>query len=54
MIFFSGTIEGESGITHCGLYVGNNRMIHCGNPCTYADLTDAYWQEHFTGYGRFY
>ena len=54
VIFFSGTIEGESGITHCGLYVGNNRMIHCGNPCTYADLTDAYWQEHFTGYGRFY
>ena len=54
VIFFSGTIEGESGITHCGLYVGNNRMIHCGNPCTYADLTDAYWQEHFAGYGRFY
>ena len=31
VIFFSGTIEGENGITHCGLYVGNNRMIHCGN-----------------------
>ena len=54
VIFFSGTIEGESGISHCGLYVGNNRMIHCGNPCTYADLTDAYWQEHFAGYSRFY
>ena len=54
VVFFQGTIEGESGITHCGLYVGNNRMIHCGNPCTYADLTDSYWQEHFAGYGRFY
>ena len=54
VIFFSGTIEGESGITHCGLYVGNNHFIHCGNPCSYADLTDAYWQEHFSGYGRFY
>ena len=54
VIFFSGTIEGESGITHCGLYVGNNHFIHCGNPCSYADLTDAYWQEHFAGYGRFY
>ena len=54
VIFFSGTIEGESGITHCGLYVGNNHFIHCGNPCSYADLADAYWQEHFAGYGRFY
>ena len=54
VIFFSGTIEGESGITHCGLYVGNNHFIHCGNPCSYANLTDAYWQEHFSGYGRFY
>ena len=54
VIFFSGTIEGESGITHCGLYVGNNHFIHCGNPCSYADQTDVYWQEHFAGYGRFY
>ncbi len=54
VIFFQGTIAGEEGITHCGLYVGNNMMIHCGNPCSYADLSEAYWQQHFYGYGRLY
>ena len=23
-------------------------------PCSYADLNDAYWQQHFAGYGRVY
>ena len=55
VIFFQGTMgEGTEGITHCGLYVGNNMMIHCGNPCSYADLTDSYWQTHFYGYARLY
>ena len=55
VIFFQGTMgEGVGGITHCGLYVGNNMMIHCGNPCSYADLTDSYWQTHFYGFGRLY
>lgn len=31
VIFFSGTIEGESGVTHCALYVGNGMMVHCGS-----------------------
>ena len=31
VIFFAGTIEGDSGITHCGLYVGNGWMVHCGS-----------------------
>ena len=55
VIFFEGTMgEDNIGITHCGLYVGNNMMIHCGNPCSYADLTDSYWQQHFYGFGRLY
>lgn len=55
VIFFQGTMgEGTEGITHCGLYVGNNMMVHCGNPCSYADLTDSYWQQHFYGFGRLY
>ena len=54
IVFFEGTIEGENGVTHCGIYVGDNKMIHVGNPCSYADLTDAYWQQHFAGYGRVY
>lgn len=58
VIFFTGTLgegaDGNDGVTHCGLYVGNNMMVHCGNPCSYADLTDRYWQPHFLGYGRLY
>lgn len=55
VVFFEGTMGGEvGGVTHCGLYVGNNMMIHCGNPCSYADLTDSYWQQHFLGFGRLY
>jgi hypothetical protein len=52
MIFFQGTINRATGITHVGIYVGNGMMIHCGNPITYADLSDRYWQEHFYGFGR--
>ena len=54
LIFFEGTISGEEGITHVGLYVGGNHMLHCGSPIGYADLTDSYWQNHFYGYGRLY
>ena len=36
----------------CGLYVGNNRMYHAGNPIGYADLTGSYWQQHLAGAGR--
>ena len=55
VIFFEGTMGDDvGGITHCGLYVGNNMMVHCGNPCSYADLTESYWVEHFYGFGRLY
>ena len=54
LIFFEGTISGEEGITHVGLYVGGHHMLHCGSPIGYADLTDSYWQNHFYGYGRLY
>ncbi len=39
-------------ITHVGLYVGNNRMYHAGNPIGYTDLTGSYWQQHLAGAGR--
>lgn len=53
LIFFEGTMgEDVGGITHVGLYVGGDMMIHCGNPITYADLTRSYWQQHFYGFGR--
>ena len=58
IIFFQNTlgegVEGNDGITHCGIYVGDGMMIHCGSPISYADLSRSYWQEHFYGYARAY
>ncbi len=53
IVFFEGTMGDDvEGITHCGIYVGNNMMIHCGSPIGFANLTDSYWQKHFHSYGR--
>lgn len=53
IVFFEGTMGADvAGITHCGIYVGNGMMLHCGNPIGYADLSDAYWQTHFHSFGR--
>ncbi len=52
IVFFEGTMGGVPGITHCGIYVGENMMIHCGNPIGYANLNDSYWREHFHSFGR--
>ena len=53
IVFFDGTMgEGVAGITHCGIYVGNNMMIHCGSPLGYANLNDSYWRQHFHSFGR--
>ena len=53
LVFFEGTMgAGVDGITHVGIYVGSNIMIHCGNPISFADLTGTYWQQHFHSFGR--
>lgn len=51
LIFFQGTYN-TSGASHVGLYVGNNMMIHCGSPISYANITTSYWQQHFYTFGR--
>ena len=51
LVFFEGTYD-TTGASHVGIYVGNNRMLHCGDPIQYADLTSSYWQQHFLAYGR--
>ncbi|HCR9831118.1 TPA: C40 family peptidase, partial [Enterococcus faecium] len=50
-VFFKGTYD-TPGVSHVGLYVGNNVMLHCGNPISYTNLTSNYWQSHFYSYGR--
>lgn len=53
IVFFDGTMGDDvEGVTHCGIYVGNNMMIHCGNPIGFANLNDSYWRKHFHSYGR--
>ena len=37
LVFFHSTYNAGTYITHVGLYVGNNRMYHAGNPIGYAD-----------------
>ena len=51
LIFFQGTYN-TPGASHVGIYVGNNMMIHCGDPIHYSSISTSYWQEHFLCFGR--
>lgn len=51
LVFFKGTYD-TPGVSHCGLYVGNHVMLHCGDPISYTSLDSSYWQSHFYSYGR--
>ena len=51
LVFFKGTYD-TPGVSHCGIYVGNSIMLHCGDPISYTNLNSKYWQEHFYSYGR--
>ena len=51
LVFFKGTYD-TPGVSHCGIYVGDGMMIHCGDPISYANLNSSYWQAHFYAYGR--
>ena len=51
LIFFEETYD-TTGASHVGIYVGNNMMIHCGDPIQYASINTSYWQQHFLSFGR--
>ena len=51
LVFFKSTYD-TPGVSHCGIYVGDNKMLHCGDPIGYANLNTSYWQSHFYAYGR--
>ena len=51
LVFFVGTYD-TSGISHCGIYVGDGMMLHCGDPIQYSNLNTSYWQAHFYAYAR--
>ena len=52
IIFFTGTYDSGSAVSHVGIYAGNGMMIHCGNPISYTSVNTPYWQSHFYAYGR--
>ena len=51
LIFFEKTYN-TSGASHVGIYVGNNMMLHCGDPIQYASIDTSYWRSHFLQFGR--
>lgn len=52
LVFFQGTYDAGTQITHTGIYVGDMKMYNAGDPIGYADLNSSYWQQHLVGAGR--
>ena len=52
LVFFANTYACDEPVSHIGIYVGDGKMLHCGNPIGYAELSNSYWQSHMYGFGR--
>lgn len=52
LIFFTKTYASTTPVSHVGLYVGNNQMLHCGDPIGYANIDSTYWRSHFYAFAR--
>ncbi|WP_455437626.1 C40 family peptidase [Hungatella hathewayi] len=52
LIFFTRTYASPGPVSHVGIYVGGDQMLHCGSPIGYANIKSAYWTEHFYAAGR--
>lgn len=56
VVFFEGTYK--SGISHSGIYLGNDQMIHAGTEETGVEVVSPeswnhYWADHYAGAKRF-
>jgi peptidoglycan DL-endopeptidase LytE len=53
LVFFENTYK--KGISHLGIYLGNNEFIHAGdNGVEITSLSNSYWKSKFDGFKRFY
>ncbi len=53
LVFFANTYK--PGISHMGIYLGNNNFIHAGGDrVQITSLSDKYWGKKFDGFKRFY
>ena len=46
LVFLRELYASAGAVSHVGIYVGGSRMLHCGSPIGYADLTSPYWNSH--------
>ena len=53
LIFFTKTYNCPDPVSHVGIYVGDGKMLHCGNPIQYTSYETDYWKSKFYGFGRF-
>lgn len=53
LVFFENTYK--KGISHVGIYLGNNEFIHAGNDkVEISSLNNSYYKKHFDSFKRFY
>lgn len=50
LVFFKNTYPTSDFITHVGIYVGNGKMYHAGDPLGYCDIS--YFGDKLVGFGR--
>jgi len=52
LIFFTGTYNAGRPVTHVGIYMGRDEMIHAGKPVNITNINRKYYADHFYGFGR--
>lgn len=52
LVFFTDTYDAGVPVSHVGLYVGDGWMIHAGDPISYCNIAESYYQSHLYAYGR--
>jgi len=53
LVFFENTYK--KGISHVGIYLGNNEFVHAGNDkVEISNLNNSYYKKHFESFKRFY